>query len=52
MVERAVAPLIERHGRDTIDNVDVLLTHVQLPDNPVLGSGPRSRGGSACDRTG
>ena len=40
MVERAAAPLIERHGRDTIDNVDVLLTHVQLPDNPVLGSGP------------
>ncbi|HEY5855225.1 MAG TPA: 3-oxoacyl-[acyl-carrier-protein] synthase III C-terminal domain-containing protein [Aldersonia sp.] len=40
MVERAVAPLIERHGRDTIGNVDVLLTHVQLPDNPVLGSGP------------
>ena len=42
MVERAAAPLIERHGRDTIDNVDVLLTHVQLPDNPVLSWGPRS----------
>ncbi|MFI9411904.1 3-oxoacyl-ACP synthase III family protein [Nocardia gamkensis] len=40
MVERAVAPLIERHGADAIAEVDVLLTHTQLPDNPVLGSGP------------
>lgn len=40
MVERAVAPLIDRHGADTISNVDVLLTHTQLPDNPVLGCGP------------
>lgn len=40
MIERAVAPLIERHGRAAITGVDVLLTHVQLPDNPVLGCGP------------
>lgn len=40
MVERATAPLIERHGADMIKGVDVLLTHVQLPDNPVLGCGP------------
>ncbi|MEU7767010.1 3-oxoacyl-[acyl-carrier-protein] synthase III C-terminal domain-containing protein [Nocardia sp. NPDC049190] len=40
MVERAVAPLIERHGADLIANVDVLITHTQLPDNPVLGCGP------------
>ncbi|MEU1995435.1 3-oxoacyl-[acyl-carrier-protein] synthase III C-terminal domain-containing protein [Nocardia gamkensis] len=40
MVERAVAPLIERNGADAIAEVDVLLTHTQLPDNPVLGSGP------------
>jgi 3-oxoacyl-[acyl-carrier-protein] synthase-3 len=40
MVERAAAPLRDRHGGDTIANVDVLLTHVQLPDNPVLGCGP------------
>ncbi|MGW6375018.1 3-oxoacyl-ACP synthase III family protein [Rhodococcus sp. NPDC055112] len=40
MVERAVAPLIDRHGADAISRVDVLLTHTQLPDNPVLGSGP------------
>ncbi len=40
MIERAAAPLIDRHGADTIAKVDVLLTHVQLPDNPVLGSGP------------
>ncbi|TSD99282.1 3-oxoacyl-ACP synthase [Skermania sp. ID1734] len=40
MIERAVAPLIERHGAAAISDVDMLLTHVQLPDNPVLGSGP------------
>jgi 3-oxoacyl-[acyl-carrier-protein] synthase-3 len=40
MVERAVAPLIERHGGDAIADVDVLITHTQLPDNPALGCGP------------
>jgi 3-oxoacyl-[acyl-carrier-protein] synthase-3 len=40
MAERAVAPLIERHGEQAIRAVDVLLTHTQLPDNPVLGPGP------------
>lgn len=40
MIERALAPLVERHGADEISNVDVLITHTQLPDNPVLGSGP------------
>ncbi|WP_280498468.1 3-oxoacyl-ACP synthase III family protein [Nocardia farcinica] len=40
MVERAVAPLVERHGPDLLTSVDVLLTHTQLPDNPVLGCGP------------
>ncbi len=37
MVERAAKPMLARHG---LRNVDVLLTHVQLPDIPVLGSGP------------
>ncbi|MFI6871246.1 3-oxoacyl-ACP synthase III family protein [Nocardia sp. NPDC050406] len=40
MVERAVQPLIERHGSDVLSGIDVLLTHTQLPDNPVLGAGP------------
>ncbi|MFF0488968.1 3-oxoacyl-ACP synthase III family protein [Nocardia sp. NPDC003482] len=40
MVERAIAPLVERHGREAISGVDVLLTHTQLPTNPVLGCGP------------
>ena len=39
MVEQAAAGLIERHGQDTIANVDVLITHVQLPDMPFYGSG-------------
>jgi 3-oxoacyl-[acyl-carrier-protein] synthase III len=39
MVERAAAGIIERHGRDAIVNVDILLTHVQLPDMPFYGSG-------------
>ncbi|WP_433196707.1 3-oxoacyl-ACP synthase III family protein [Nocardia sp. CA-107356] len=40
MVERAVAALIERHGAQTITDIDVLITHTQLPDNPVMGCGP------------
>ncbi|KUN88893.1 3-oxoacyl-ACP synthase [Streptomyces bungoensis] len=39
MVERAVQPLIERHGRAAIQNVDVLLVHSQLPDLPFVGAG-------------
>lgn len=39
MVERAAAGLIERHGQDTIANVDILITHVQLPDVPFYGGG-------------
>ncbi|MGV9412195.1 3-oxoacyl-ACP synthase III family protein [Nocardia sp. NPDC003693] len=39
MAERAVAPLVERHGAQELSKIDVLLTHTQLPDNPVLGPG-------------
>jgi len=39
MVQRAAAGLVERHGQDTIAGVDVLITHVQLPDMPFYGSG-------------
>ena len=39
MVERAAAGLIERHGQDAIANVDILITHVQLPDVPFYGGG-------------
>ncbi|WP_067720728.1 3-oxoacyl-ACP synthase III family protein [Nocardia yamanashiensis] len=40
MVERAAAGLVDRHGAETLSKIDVLLTHTQLPDNPVLGCGP------------
>ncbi|MBF6495199.1 3-oxoacyl-ACP synthase III family protein [Nocardia cyriacigeorgica] len=40
MVEQAVAPLVERHGADFLAGLDVLITHTQLPDNPVMGCGP------------
>ncbi|MFE6863335.1 3-oxoacyl-ACP synthase III family protein [Nocardia sp. NPDC057668] len=39
MAERAAAPLVERHGAQELSKIDVLLTHTQLPDNPVLGCG-------------
>lgn len=39
MVERAAAGLIERHGQDIISNIDVLITHTQLPDVPFYGAG-------------
>ncbi|MFZ1161570.1 3-oxoacyl-ACP synthase III family protein [Mycobacterium sp.] len=39
MVERATQGLIDRHGRDVIENVDVLITHTQVPDVPFYGAG-------------
>ncbi|HME50395.1 3-oxoacyl-ACP synthase III family protein [Mycobacterium sp.] len=39
MIERAATGLIERHGHDTIANVDVLITHTQMPDMPFYGGG-------------
>jgi len=39
MVERAAAGLIERHGQDTIADVDILITHTQMPDMPFYGGG-------------
>ncbi|MBJ8347680.1 3-oxoacyl-ACP synthase III family protein [Antrihabitans sp. YC2-6] len=39
MAERAMAPLIERNGADAVLGVDILLTHTQLPDMPVIGCG-------------
>jgi hypothetical protein len=39
MVERAAAGLVERHGHDAIANVDVLITHTQMPDMPFYGGG-------------
>src|ERR1700681_2885094 len=39
MIERATAGLVERHGRDVIEDVDVLITHVQQPDMPFYGGG-------------
>jgi 3-oxoacyl-[acyl-carrier-protein] synthase-3 len=39
MVEQAATDLVKRHGADVLAEVDVLLTHSQLPDLPILGSG-------------
>lgn len=39
MVERAAAGVIERNGHDVISNVDVLITHTQMPDMPFYGGG-------------
>ncbi len=39
MVERAAAGLVERHGHDTLADVDVLITHTQMPDMPFYGGG-------------
>jgi 3-oxoacyl-[acyl-carrier-protein] synthase-3 len=39
MVELAAQGLVERHGPDTIANVDVLITHTQMPDMPFYGGG-------------
>ncbi|OHU84431.1 3-oxoacyl-ACP synthase III family protein [Mycobacterium talmoniae] len=39
MVERAAAGLIERHGPDVLEQVDVLITHTQVPDMAFYGAG-------------
>ena len=39
MIERAIAALLTRHGPELLANVDVLLTHSQLPDLPIVGAG-------------
>ncbi|HUA74723.1 MAG TPA: 3-oxoacyl-[acyl-carrier-protein] synthase III C-terminal domain-containing protein [Solirubrobacteraceae bacterium] len=39
MIERAARPMFERLGLDPRDCVDILLTNVLLPDNPITGSG-------------
>lgn len=39
MIERATAGLLERHGQDVLADVDVLLTHSQLPELPIMGCG-------------
>jgi 3-oxoacyl-[acyl-carrier-protein] synthase III len=39
MVERAAAGLVDRHGTDVLADVDVLITHSQMPDMPFYGGG-------------
>src|SRR6185312_12968447 len=39
MIERAAHGLIERHGHDVIEGVDVLITHTQVPDMAFYGEG-------------
>jgi 3-oxoacyl-[acyl-carrier-protein] synthase III len=39
MVQRAAAGLIERHGQDALADIDVLITHTQMPDMPFYGGG-------------
>jgi 3-oxoacyl-[acyl-carrier-protein] synthase-3 len=39
MIERAVAGLVDRHGSDLLADIDVLITHSQIPDLPIVGAG-------------
>ncbi|MDF2822854.1 MAG: 3-oxoacyl-ACP synthase, partial [Mycobacterium sp.] len=39
MVEQATAGLLARHGGEVLGEVDILLTHSQLPDLPIMGAG-------------
>ncbi|MBL1078202.1 3-oxoacyl-ACP synthase [Nocardia sp. 2] len=39
MAERAVAPILERQGRDALREVDILIVHTQLPEMPIFGNG-------------
>ncbi len=39
MAERALAPLLARHGREFLREVDVLIVHTQLPETWFAGNG-------------
>jgi 3-oxoacyl-[acyl-carrier-protein] synthase-3 len=39
MIERAATGLVDRHGPDLLADIDVLLTHSQMPDLPLVGAG-------------
>ncbi|MET9030900.1 3-oxoacyl-[acyl-carrier-protein] synthase III C-terminal domain-containing protein [Nocardia sp. NPDC004168] len=39
MAERAIAPMLARHGADLLENVDVLVVHTQLPQTWFVGNG-------------
>jgi 3-oxoacyl-[acyl-carrier-protein] synthase-3 len=39
MVEQAAVGLLDRHGADVLADVDVLITHTQMPDMPFYGGG-------------
>lgn len=39
MVAQAAAGLVDRHGTDVLAQIDVLITHTQLPDMPFYGGG-------------
>jgi 3-oxoacyl-[acyl-carrier-protein] synthase III len=52
MIERAAQGLIERHGHDVIEGVDVLITHTQVPDMAFSVRAAALRTGSACGRPG
>lgn len=39
MIERATEGLVARYGSEVLKDVDVLLTHSQMPDLPIIGAG-------------
>ncbi|MDR3505434.1 MAG: 3-oxoacyl-[acyl-carrier-protein] synthase III C-terminal domain-containing protein [Acidocella sp.] len=39
MVEQAAKGIVDRHGPDALADVDILITHTQLPDMPFYGGG-------------
>jgi 3-oxoacyl-[acyl-carrier-protein] synthase-3 len=39
MIQRAMSGILDRHGSDVLDDVDILITHSQLPELPVVGCG-------------
>ncbi|MEV6774134.1 3-oxoacyl-[acyl-carrier-protein] synthase III C-terminal domain-containing protein [Nocardia sp. NPDC051030] len=39
MAERAVAPILERQGREVLRDIDILIVHTQLPEIAFVGNG-------------
>jgi 3-oxoacyl-[acyl-carrier-protein] synthase III len=48
MIEAAALPMFERLGLEPNGNVDLLITNVLLPDNPIMGSGAEAAHRLGC----
>jgi len=49
MIEQAARPIFDRLHVEPVDNIDLLVTNVLLPDNPITGSGAEVAARLGCN---